>query len=126
MRTQSANRNRSAATAFDVPRNVATRTCTRPAAWAGVVTFSEVAERTFTLRPALVPKRTEVTPVRWRPVIVTRVPPVVGPDPADSRVTAGAAFGAALATGATTARRPTPRRSESRSVPIFEYTGHSC
>ena len=50
-----------------------------------------VAELTVTLVAAIVPKSTAVAPVKPVPVIVTDVPPLVGPAAGLMPVTAGAA-----------------------------------
>jgi len=50
-----------------------------------------VADTTVKLFAATDPNTTFVTPVNPDPVIVTEVPPAVGPDEGESPVTAGAA-----------------------------------
>ncbi|MNJ61284.1 hypothetical protein D3C77_570640 [compost metagenome] len=52
---------------------------TAPAAWAGVVTVTEVALLTVRLVPGVPPKVTPVAPVRLVPDSITEVPPAVLP-----------------------------------------------
>ena len=69
-------------TAELVPPAVVTVTATLPAAWAGVVNVNEVEEFTVTEAAATVvpPIVTDVAPVmKLAPVMVTLVPPVIGP-----------------------------------------------
>ena len=54
-------------------------TSTVPAACAGAVTWISVSEMTVIFVPASPPKVTPVAPVKPVPVIVTTVPPAVGP-----------------------------------------------
>jgi len=75
----------------DVPPGVVTVTLTAPAAPAGAVAVTDVAEFTTTPVAAVAPNLTEVAPVRFVPVIVTDVPPAAGPLVGDSDVTAGTA-----------------------------------
>ena len=74
-----------------LPPTVVTVTSTVPAEPAGAVAVTEVALFTVTLIAALVPKFTEVVPVRFVPVTVTEVPAVSGPDAGLIEVTVGAA-----------------------------------
>lgn len=60
-----------------MPPAVVTVTGTAPLP-AGAVTVSEVSVLAV-MAAGAVPKRTELAPARWRPVIVTRVPPAVDP-----------------------------------------------
>ena len=62
----------------------------RAAACAGETAVILVEETTVKLVAATVPKTTLVAPVRWDPVMVTFVPPVVGPDVREILVTEGA------------------------------------
>jgi hypothetical protein len=75
----------------EVPPTVVTVTSTTPALPAGAVAVIDVLEFTVTPVAALDPKSTAVAPVRSVPVIVTDVPPSVGPDVGDTAVTAGSA-----------------------------------
>ena len=83
--------NWSAAEVADVPPVVVTVTSTVPVP-AGEVAVIDVAE--FTVKPvALVaPNLTAVAPVKLVPVIVTLVPPAVGPAVGEIEVTVGAAI----------------------------------
>src|SRR6202011_4007844 len=84
------NVNWSAAVLALVPPAVVTVTSTAPAASAGELAVIEVA--LFTVKPvaAVPPNSTAVAPVRFVPVIVTTVPPVVGPLVGLTAVTVGA------------------------------------
>ena len=62
---------------------------TKPAAWAGEVTVSEVPETTLTLVPAVPPKLTLEPLTKLVPVTVTEVPPGVGPEVGFTAVTVG-------------------------------------
>jgi hypothetical protein len=62
-----------------------------PAEPAGVVAVICVELSTVKLAAAVPPKVTEVAPVRLVPVMVTLVPPAVGPLLGDTLVTVGAA-----------------------------------
>ena len=62
------------------PPDVVTTTSTAPAACAGVVAVTCVAEPTVNEVAAVPPKVTDVVLLRFVPVIVTAVPPAVGPD----------------------------------------------
>jgi hypothetical protein len=73
-----------------VPCVVVTETATVPATWAGVVAVTWVADVTWTPVAVVEPKVTAVVPVRWVPVMVTLVPPVVGPEVGVTDVTVGA------------------------------------
>ena len=68
-----------------------TVTSTVPAACAGVVTVIEVAEFTVTPVPGEPLKLTDAPLMKFVPVIVTEVPPLVGPEFGLTLVTAGAA-----------------------------------
>jgi hypothetical protein len=68
---------------------VVTWTSTVPAACAGVVAAINVALSTLN-RAAVPPKVTVVASVKPVPVILTLVPPVVGPSFGDTAVTVGA------------------------------------
>ena len=72
-----------------VPPGVVTCTFTAPAACAGVVAVIEVALFTVKLVAAVPPKVTAVAPVKFVPVMVTLVPPAVGPVFGDTVVTVG-------------------------------------
>ena len=56
---------------------------------AGVVAVIEVAELTVKLVAFVAPKVTAVAPVRFVPVMVTVVPPAVGPAPGETEVMVG-------------------------------------
>jgi hypothetical protein len=86
----------SAAVSALVPDALVTRTLTVPLP-AGLVAVHWFAVAQTTLVPALAPKATPVTPVKFEPVIVTTVPPPVGPNIGPIFVT----------TGGETAARPT-------------------
>ena len=73
-----------------VPLGVVTVTSTVPAVPAGAVAVIWVALLTATLVAAVEPKATPVAPVKLVPVIVTEVPPAVGPEDGLTCVTAGA------------------------------------
>ena len=74
-----------------VPPGVVTRTLAGPAAPAGVVAVMVVALTTLTLVAAVPPIVTAVAPVRFMPVMLTDVPPAVGPVFGVIDVTVGAA-----------------------------------
>ncbi|GAB3059091.1 hypothetical protein GCM10027053_21230 [Intrasporangium mesophilum] len=76
---------------LDVPPGVVTVTGTVPAVPAGEVTVSWVGLVTVRVVPVAVPNLTLVAPVRLVPVIVTTVPPVVGPPFGETALTVGAA-----------------------------------
>ena len=80
--------NWSAADVAEVPPGVVTVTSTVPAP-AGEVAVIEVAELTTKLVALVTPNFTAVAPVRLVPVIVTDVPPVVGPEVGAIDVTDG-------------------------------------
>ena len=82
--------NWSAAEVADVPPAVVTVTSTVPAVPAGLVAVICVAV-SLTIVAGVVPNSTAVAPVRFVPVIVTVVPPAVGPDVGLTPVTVGAA-----------------------------------
>jgi hypothetical protein len=67
-----------------------TATATGPAFPAGLVTVHEVAEQDAVSVAAAAPNVTD-PPVRFVPVTVTEVPPVVGPDVGAIDVTVGSA-----------------------------------
>src|SRR5580698_9148319 len=70
---------------------VVTVMLTPPAAWAGAVAVSLVADTTVKRVAADLPNLTAVAPVRALPVIVTTVPPVAGPEVGVTLVSAGMA-----------------------------------
>ena len=78
-----------------VPPGVVTVTLTVPAAPAPVTAEMVVAESTVNDDAAAVPKRTDVAPVKFVPVRVTVVPPVVGPEPGLTALTVGGGGGIA-------------------------------
>jgi hypothetical protein len=78
---------RSAAVTAEVPDGVVTVMSTVPVP-AGLVTVIRVAESAVIV-PATPPKLTPVAPARPVPVIVTTVPPLVGPFAGEIAVTAG-------------------------------------
>ena len=73
----------------DVPPAVVTVTLTVPADSAGEVALIEVALSAVTEAVA-VPNLTEVAPLRLVPLMVTLVPPAVGPAAGPTPVTLGA------------------------------------
>jgi len=72
-----------------VPPSVVTLTLTVPVP-AGDVAVIWVAEMTMNDVAAVAPKVTAVAPVKFVPVIVTDVPPAVGPAVGETDVTVGA------------------------------------
>ena len=66
-----------------------TRTLAAPAVRAGVTAVIEVADTTVTEVAAAPPIVTPVAPVKLVPVIVTEVPPAVGPALGEMAVTVG-------------------------------------
>ena len=66
-------------------------TSTVPVVPAGEVTVTEVDDTNTTLVPGADPKLTALTPVKLVPVMVTDVPPAVGPDTGLTAVTVGPA-----------------------------------
>jgi hypothetical protein len=85
------NVNWSALLVADVPPTVVTVTSTVPAASAGVTAVIVVALTTVKLAADTLPNLTALAPVKPVPVIVTLVPPAVGPLVGDTAVTVGAA-----------------------------------
>ena len=75
----------------EVPPVVVTVTSTTAAACAGEVAVIWVAEATVKPEAAVVPKWTAVAPVKLVPVMVTEVPPAVGPEVGATELTVGAA-----------------------------------
>ena len=67
-----------------------TTTFTAPAAWAGVVQVREVALPKDTPVAGVPPKVTVAPVTKFVPVIVTEVPPVVGPEVGLTEETVGA------------------------------------
>lgn len=55
----------------------------------GLLAVMEVVDTTTTVTAALAPKWTDVAPVKFLPVMVTAVPPVMGPDVGVTVVTTG-------------------------------------
>jgi hypothetical protein len=78
-----------------VPPGVVTVTLTVPAVSAAVTAETVVAVSTVNDDAATFPNRTEVAPVRFVPVRVTVVPPVVGPEPGLMALTVGGGGGVA-------------------------------
>ena len=74
-----------------VPPGVVTVTSTVPADCAGSSAVMLVAPLTVKLVAVVEPKVTAVAPVRLVPVIVTLLPPAVGPEVGFTLVTVGAA-----------------------------------
>jgi hypothetical protein len=74
-----------------VPPGVVTVTSTAPAEPAGEVAVIWVAELTVKVVALVLPSFTAVAPEKFVPVIVTVVPPAVGPLVGESEVTVGAA-----------------------------------
>ena len=87
-----------------VPPGVVTVTSTVPAVPAGAVAVIWVALLTVTLVAAFEPKLTEAPLTKFVPVIVTMVPPVVGPAVGLMLVTVGAGVVGVLVGGAGRAR----------------------
>ncbi len=81
----------SAAEVALVPTGLVTVTSTVPAARGGETAVTSVELTTVKLVAAVVRKATEVAPVKLVPVIVTTVPPVMGPAVGEMDVTVGAA-----------------------------------
>ena len=73
------------------PPAVVNTTSTAPAVLAGVTTVTEVALTFVRDVPAVPPNVTPVVAVKLVPVIVTVVPPAVGPDVGDTELIVGAA-----------------------------------
>ena len=73
------------------PPEPVTVTANVPAALAGVTTVIDVALKFVIVVPAVLPNVTDDVPVKLVPVIVTVVPPAVGPDDGDTEVIVGAA-----------------------------------
>jgi hypothetical protein len=82
--------NWSAADVADVPPTVVTVTSTGPAELAGDVAVIEVAESAVTVA-GVEPKSTAVAESRFAPVMVTEVPPAIGPSGGLTPLTVGAA-----------------------------------
>jgi hypothetical protein len=78
------------------PPVVVTTTSTTPTAWAGEMAVTDVLEFTVTPVAAVPPKVTPLAPVRLLPVIVTLVPPAIGPEVGATPDTVGAGAVAAI------------------------------
>lgn len=74
-----------------MPPGLVTVTTTPPAAWAGVVAFSCVELTKETPEAALPPKETVAPLEKLDPLIVTVVPPALGPESGKTLVIAGGA-----------------------------------
>ena len=74
-----------------VPPRVITRTSTTPAACGGATAVICVAPLTVKLVAAVEPNSTALAPVKLVPVMVTLVPPAVGPAAGFRAVTVGGA-----------------------------------
>jgi hypothetical protein len=99
----------SALTVALVPLDVVTAMLYVAAAWAGETAVIVVAETTLKLVAGTDPKATLVAPVNPLPVIVTVVPPAVGPEAGEMAVMAGGSAGAlTIAVGAEAAGVPGP------------------
>jgi len=85
--------NWSAVTWALVPAGVVTKILRMLTACAGETAMISVLETTVKLVAATAPKRTLVAPVKFVPVMVTVVPPVIGPELGETPVTAGAVLG---------------------------------
>jgi hypothetical protein len=84
--------NWSALLVAEVPPGVVTVTSTVPAVWAGDVTVMVVPPPpTVNVETTVLPKFTAVAPVKLLPVMVTLVPPAIGPLLGEIPVTAGTA-----------------------------------
>src|ERR1700682_156325 len=81
--------NWSASVAALVPPDVVTVTSTTPAAWAGLTAAICVSDTNVKPAAGVAPKLTAVTPVKPMPLIVTFVPPRVGPELTMTAVTFG-------------------------------------
>jgi hypothetical protein len=115
-----ANLKWSAGEVAEVPPAVVTVTSTVAAAWAGeVVVILEL--ETAVKETAVVPKCTAVAPVKWVPVIVTRVPPAIGPEVGETAWTAGRGA-AALARGT----RPTGSTAAARVATAMAIATTHC
>lgn len=77
----------------DCPSEFLTLTFTVPAASAGVVAWICVALLTRTFGEAIAPKRTDAPALKFEPLIVTSVPPAVGPELGLTALMAGAGAG---------------------------------
>ena len=64
-------------------------TSTVPTDWAGETTVMDVELLTTTLVPGRAPKLTVAPVANWLPVIVTDVPPAIGPEFGLTTVTVG-------------------------------------
>src|SRR6185312_17254698 len=73
----------------EVPPGVVTVTLTVPGASAGEIAVMEVPESTVNLVAAVESNLTSEAPTKFVPVIVTRVPPAVGPAVGLTEVTEG-------------------------------------
>jgi hypothetical protein len=78
----------------DVPPGVVTVISTVPRDPAGDCALIEAGPLTLKLVAGVDPKRTAVAPVKFAPVIVTAVPPVVEPDEGLTALTVGGVGGA--------------------------------
>jgi hypothetical protein len=72
-----------------VPEGVVTKMSTEPEAPAGATAVILVEEDTLTLVAGTVPKSTLVAPLKLVPLMVTVVPPAIGPLVGEIEVTAG-------------------------------------
>ena len=76
--------------AGEVPPGPVTLTSTMPVSPGGAVAVISVLLSTMNSRAAAAPKETPLALVKSVPVIVTTVPPTVGPDAGDRPLIAGA------------------------------------
>ena len=83
--------NWSALDVADVPPTVVTRTSAAPALLLGLVAVIDVALLTVKLVAAVMPKVMPLALLKLVPVMVTLVPPAIGPAVGETPVTAGAA-----------------------------------
>ena len=89
--------NWSAAEVALVPAGVVTVTSTAPTAWGAVVAVIVVGLTTVKSAAGVAPNRTAVAPVKDEPMIVTVVPPTVGPLLGETPVTTGAVLTVVIA-----------------------------
>ena len=99
-----------------VPPAVVTDTFAAPAGPAGVVTVNDVAEFAV-IDPAAPANVADVAPDRFVPVIVTLVPPDVGPDEGETDVMVGADAGAAKVKVPTSTLNPPLNVTDTLTIP---------
>ena len=83
------NVKRSLEVCADMPAGLVTVISTVPGEALGLITVSDVVDKTVTLEPWSEPKATETPATKPDPLIVTCVPPAAGPEFGETELTDG-------------------------------------